>query len=69
MADLDLTSAARDILESLSVRDSDELALKSVEDIWRACTSGAGGLWNEITRVLEGLGYEVSKRANAAYWW
>jgi hypothetical protein len=33
------------------------------------CTSKAGEVWDEVNRVLEGLGYDVSKRKSGSYWW
>jgi hypothetical protein len=68
-AELDLTSGARQIIGTLGVRDSDALALKGEDEVRGACNRGAGAVWNEITRVLEGLGYDVSRRAEAKYWW
>jgi hypothetical protein len=67
---LDLTSGTRSVVESLEVIDSDALWQKTEEEVRKACGGYYGAIWNEITRVLEGLGYDVSKRAGPTrFWW
>jgi hypothetical protein len=68
IADLDLTHAARALMGTLGVSDTDQLWRKCDEEFRKACPQKGGALWNEITRVLEGLGYDVSKRQTAHYW-
>lgn len=63
---LDLTSAARTVVSQLGVKDSDELSRVPAEKI-RELAGTAGAVWNEITVVLEGLGYDVSKREARYY--
>ena len=68
-AELDLTTAARRTVDSLGVPDTDSLWRKTQDAVRSACDGGFGPVWNEITRVLEGLGYDVSKRQDAPAWW
>lgn len=68
-AELDLTSTARAVVELLGVPDSDALWQKSEEEVREACDRGFGRTWNEITRVLEALGYDVTKRRELSHWW
>jgi hypothetical protein len=65
---LDVTSGLRAVLERLGAKDSDELWHVPKERLQQACSGKFGNLWNEITRVLEGLGYDVSKREEAYAW-
>jgi len=66
---LDLTSETRAVVEALAVRDSTELWGKSVDEVRKACRGGSGRAWGEILQVLEGLGYDVSKRRDDYYWY
>ncbi len=68
-SELDLTAATRCAVDALGVPDTDALWQQSEDAIRNACESRFGPVWNEITRVLEGLGYDVSKRAEASAWW
>ena len=68
-ADLDVTARARAVLINLGIADSDALWKQSRDSIRQAAEGRAGPTWNELTRVLEGLGYDVSKRENAPEWW
>lgn len=68
-AELDLTSRTRQLVAKLGVKDTDELGRVTEERVRAACDGRCGALWNEITRVLEALGYDVSKRKDGAYWW
>ena len=66
---LDVTSELRIALKQLAVADSDGLSRVSLEQLRTARNGGrCGGIWNEITRLLQGLGYEVSKRPDGSYW-
>jgi hypothetical protein len=69
VSDLDLTSYTRPVVESLGAKDTNELWRVSQDKVREACDGKYGNTWNEITRVLEGLGYDVSKRPEASYWW
>jgi len=69
IAELDLTSATHSVIETLAIPDTDTL-WKQTEDVVReACHGRFGRVWNEITRVLEGLGYDVSKRKQTSDWY
>lgn len=68
-SELDLTATTRRVVNKLGATDTDAL-WKLNQDAVRACCEGKfGPVWNEITRVLEALGYDVSKRGNASEWW
>ena len=71
IAELDVTSHTRPVLLKLGVKDTDELWCVKDEQLRAACQGHgrAGAVWDEVTRVLEGLGYDVSKRPSASYWW
>lgn len=57
-------------MEALDVVDSDALWKTSEEAVREACqTYRYAAIWNEITRMLEGLGYDVSKRQRRSHWW
>lgn len=68
VAELDLTSGARAAVAQLDVNDTDALWRCSKDDVSRACTNGSGAIWNELTRVLEALKYDVCKREKAYQW-
>jgi hypothetical protein len=65
VAQLDMTSGARIVVERLDVEDTDALWHKTEAEVRDACDGRASGIWNEILRVLEALGYDVSKRRHA----
>lgn len=67
VAQLDLTSGTRIVVERLGVQDTDALWRKTKDEVRKACDGRAGGVWDEINRVLEALGYDVSKRERL--WW
>ncbi len=69
ISELDLTAAARRVVDCLGVADTDSLWTTSQEAVRDACDGRFGPVWNEISRVLEGLGYDVSKRQVAQAWW
>jgi hypothetical protein len=56
-------------VDTLGIPDTDALYQQSQDAVRNACEGKFGPVWNEITRVLEGLGYDVSKRAEASAWW
>lgn len=64
---LDLTSDARAVIERLEVQDTDALWGKTKDEVRKASEDRSGAAWNEINRVLEALGYDVSKRDRN--WW
>ena len=68
VAELDLTRASRAAIERLAVADTDGLWTQKEDAIRAACEGKFGPVWNEITRVLEGLHYDVSKRKEAYEW-
>lgn len=68
-SELDLTAAARCAVDVLGLPDTDSLWQQSQDAVRNACEGRFGPVWNEITRVLDGLGYDVSKRAEASAWW
>lgn len=68
-SELDLTAMTRCVVDALGVADTDALCQQSQDSVRNACEGKVGPVWNEITRVLEGLGYDVSKRAEASAWW
>jgi hypothetical protein len=69
VADLDVTARARAVLTKLGIADSDDLWKQSQDSIRSASEGRFGQTWNEFTRILEGLGYDVSKRENASECW
>ncbi len=68
-SELDLTAAIRCAVDTFGIPDTDSLCQQSQDAIRSACEGRFGPVWNEITRVLEGMGYDVSKRAEASAWW
>ena len=68
VCELDLTVATRRIVERLGVANTDELWKQKQDQVRTACDDKFGPAWNEITRVLEALGYDVSKREQAYEW-
>lgn len=67
VGDLDMTSHARRVVAQLEIKDTDGL-WKVTEDQVRS-THASGPVWKEFNRVLEGLGYDVSKRQRDYYYW
>lgn len=57
---LDLTRRARQLVNSLGVFDTDALNLVDYQAASAALGGNIYGPWSEISRVLEGLGYDVS---------
>ncbi len=68
-AELDLTRATRTVVDGLAIPDTDTLYLVSLDAMRQAFDGGIAPSWNELTRVLESLGYDVSKRQEAKSWW
>jgi hypothetical protein len=68
VADLDLTYVTRGVLTRLGTPDTDSLWRYSMDDVKEACEGRYSPVWNEISRVLEALGYDVSKREKVADW-
>lgn len=66
VADLDLTSQARDFVTLFKIKDSDELLLVPEDEV-REATGWNSEVWRELTRVLEGLGYDVANRKRLFY--
>jgi hypothetical protein len=64
---LDLTSDTRAVIERLEVKNTDALWGKTKDEVRKASEDYSGAAWNEINRVLEALGYDVSKRERS--WW
>jgi DNA-directed RNA polymerase alpha subunit len=67
-SELDVTSHTRPVLSKLGIKDTDELWRVTEEKLRAACQGRAGAVWDEITTVLAGMGYDVSKRKSGAYW-
>jgi hypothetical protein len=61
VSQVDLTSRAKPVLAKLGVTDTDSLFKVPEDQIQAHCW----GLWNEVCRVLEGLGYNMAGRK---YW-
>ncbi len=68
-SELDLTAATRRTVDRLGIPDTDGLYQQSQDAVRNACEGKFGPVWNEIARVLEGLAYDVSRRAEASAWW
>jgi hypothetical protein len=69
VAELDLTTATKSAINDLGVADTDALWKQNQDAVRKASDGNFGSVWNEITRVLEGLHYDVSKRERATSWW
>ncbi|PAY17436.1 hypothetical protein CKO51_21200 [Rhodopirellula sp. SM50] len=63
LLELDLTSEARKALEAGQISDSDELAALSSKELQSRCGDRPFNLYREVTRVLEGIRYDVSNRS------
>lgn len=59
---LDLTKKTRETLEKVPAKDTDEICQFDRKQLREYCDSREWIVWNEVTRVLEGLGYDVSGR-------
>jgi hypothetical protein len=65
IGELDLTSRTRPALVALGVSDCDTLCKVTERQIGEIEKQHSSRIWNEVCRVLEGLGYDVSGRR---YW-
>ena len=63
LKDVELTSKARLAFERGEISDTDELASLTREDLNERCGGRYWGLFSEATRILEGLGYDISNRS------
>ena len=63
VTNLDLTAKTRKALEGVEAFDTDTLAQLSRKEIEVQCGSRNYLVYREITRVLEGLGYDVADRS------
>lgn len=61
-AELDLTTKGRAVIEQLGAHDTDELYKVEASAVEKLCGYWRTAQWNEICRVLEMLGYEVTNR-------
>ena len=62
ISELDLTSDAQRCLESSTIKDTDELWTLNRNELTQRCGENLYSLFSEVTRVLEGLGYDVTSR-------
>ncbi|MCY2924721.1 MAG: hypothetical protein NT031_04660 [Planctomycetota bacterium] len=62
LADIELTSHTRPIIERLGVKDAEGLYSLTRDAVRAAEGDGRHGAWGEVCNVLEGLGYDVSGR-------
>jgi hypothetical protein len=62
VSSLDLTRRTRQLVNYLGVADTNALNLIDYQTASAAPDCGIYGSWSEISRVLEGLGYDVSGR-------
>jgi hypothetical protein len=62
VSSLDLTRRTRQLVNYLGVADTNALNLVDYQTASAASDCGIYGSWSEISRVLEGLGYDVSGR-------
>ena len=67
IAELDLTRQTREELARLPIKTTDELYDLDREFFREHCVRRYWSVWNEVTLVLEGLGYDTSKREKS-YW-
>lgn len=65
--ELDLTSKARVAFERAKILDTDELACITKAELKDRCGERGWGLYDEASRILEGLGYDVSDRKNGYF--
>ncbi len=62
VAELDMTLSGRAVVEQLPAKDTNQLYALGSEAVFPFCTHWDKGEWDEICRVLEGLGYDVAGR-------
>lgn len=62
LADVELTSYARPVLERLRVPDTDSMYRLTRQEVLAADGRQTDWAWSEVCRVLAGLGYDVSGR-------
>jgi hypothetical protein len=67
IADVQLTSYTAPALAALNVKDTDQLARVTGEQVRSVAGRHISDVWSEITRILAGLGYPVSKRRDVWY--
>ncbi|QGQ24714.1 hypothetical protein F1728_19370 [Gimesia benthica] len=67
ISELDLTSKARIAFERAKISDTDELASITKDELRERCGEKVWSLYDEASRILEGLGYDVSDRKNGYY--
>lgn len=65
--ELDLTSKARTAFARAKILDTDELASITKDELKERCGERVWSLYDEASRILEGLGYDVSDRKNGYY--
>ncbi len=68
-AELDLTRRARAFISRLKISDSDGLAGVTGDQMRGASGYFDKELWDEVCRVLEGLGYDIAKRREQYRWY
>lgn len=66
VSELDLTSGTRTSLERSTIMVTDGLYELGPNELGERCGEYYCSFYSEVTRVLEGLGYDVSKRR--PYW-
>lgn len=67
IGELDLTSYTASALTALGVKDTDQLAGITGQQVQSVARPHASNVWSEITRILACLGYPTSKRRDAPY--
>ncbi|MBU0716673.1 MAG: hypothetical protein KJ749_00355, partial [Planctomycetes bacterium] len=67
IAELDLTTRARAIVAEFGIKDADELARVKPDQLRRQHGYFEREVWEEFTRMLETLGYDVAKREHPWY--
>ncbi len=66
---IELTAFTHDILITLKVSDTDQLAQLSLDKLRTVVERGAQSVWVEIGDVLEARGYDVRSREEAKAWY
>jgi hypothetical protein len=69
VGDLDVTSHTQPVLMRLGIANTDDLVKVGDAQVRTACQGKVADVWDEITRVLEGLGYDVANRKSLSTWW
>jgi len=64
VSELDLTSTARAVVDAMGIKDTDEMANLTEDDL-SARTSESRKVSDELRRVLQGLGYDVGEQRRA----